>query len=51
MIAVACEMSVKILFCKLNLPGFIYLGLSKSNAGLSQEVQNTGQYLSFSCLV
>ena len=31
-----------------NLPGFIYLGLTEFNAGSSQEVENTGQYLSFS---
>ena len=36
------------LFRELNLPKFIYLGLTEFNAGPSQGVQNTGQYLSFS---
>ena len=37
-----------ILIRELNLPAFTYLGLTESNAGPSQEFQNTAQYLSFS---
>ena len=37
-----------ILFRELNLPGFIHLGLAKSNADPSQEFQNKGHYLNFS---
>ena len=32
-----------ILLSEINLPGFTFLGLTESNVGQSQEVQNTGQ--------
>ena len=40
-----------ILLREINVPGLTFLGLTESNVGPSQEVQNTGQYLSFSFLV